>query len=177
MALRKRVNLRRLAAPIAVAAVLVVSGIVYAAASGYLNFSGSVGRNASCKLNIEAASNVNSSSTTLYQADPTVTATVDGSTRETLSFSTNLTYGDPAKEITFQVINVGNCYQELGELEILTSPSNGITVTWPDLDGLQLEPEASTGTMTIEVEWASNPSSQTTETMSARIDYFEYVPD
>ncbi|MCL2869819.1 hypothetical protein FWF48_03360 [Candidatus Saccharibacteria bacterium] len=177
MALRKRVNKRKLLAPIIAAAALVLSGIVYAAASGYLSFGGSVGRNANCKLNIESAINVDSTTTTLYQSDPTITATVDGATRETMNFSTNLDYQAPAKEITFQVVNVGTCYQELGALEILSSPSNGVVVNWPSLDGIQLPPESSTGAMTISVQWTSVPSSQTTETMSARISYSEYAPN
>ena len=176
MALRKRFNKRKLVIPVVAAAVLLVSGIVYAAASGTLTFSGSVGRNSNCRLNIEAATNVNPNSTTLYQPNSTVTATVDSATRNTLTFSTDLTYNDPAKNITFQVQNVGNCYQELSSLSIITTPSNGVTVSWPNLNGIQLPPGTSTGTLTVSVQWTSASSATTTETMSATINYSEYIP-
>jgi len=173
MAIRKPKSSRKLAVPVVAAAVLLLSGIAYAAASGALTFNGTVGRNKNCVLNIEAATNVNSASTTLYQADSTVTATVDAGTRNTLTFSTDLSYAAPAKEVTFQVMNVGNCTQELGTLSITGTPSNGVVVNWPSLNGIVLAPGESTGAKTITVQWSSSPTSTSTETMSATINYAE----
>ena len=172
MPLRKRLNIRRLILPIVVVAALIVSAIVYAATSGMLGINGSVERGSiQCKLNIEAATNEDPSSTTLYQSDSTIHATVDAYTRETLSFSTNLEYGVP-KYVTFQVINVGGCWQELDTMSIVTSPSNGINVTWPSgLNGMILGPTDSSGTQTITIEWASNSGATSTEYMSATIEY------
>jgi hypothetical protein len=173
MAVRKKVESRKLALPVIGLAALLVSGIVYAAASGTLSFTGTVDRNSNCKLNIEAATNVNPDSTILYQLDGSVIATVDAATRNTLSFSTDLDFQAPAKEITFQVQNVGNCTQVLGQLSITGAPSNGVIVNWPNLDGIVLAPGESTGTRTISVEWASNGTATTTETMSATVNYTE----
>jgi len=142
-----RRSLHALKATLLVATILVVglSIAVYAMSVGELNIAGSVRRVAHCKLNIEAANNVNHNSTTLFQADPSVFATVDAATRETLSFSTNLVYGAPAKEVTFQIQNVGTCYQQLNNLIINTIPANGVVVSWPYLDGIVLAPGESTG--------------------------------
>ena len=175
MAIRKKNESRKLLIPTIALSVLLLSGIVYAAASGTFTFSGTVDRNSNCKLNIEAASNANPASTTLYQADSTVTASVDSATRNTLTFSTTLDFAAPAKEITFQIQNVGNCTQVLGELSITGAPSNGVVVNWPSLDDIVLAPGESTGTKTITVEWSSNGGSTTTETMSATINYAEEV--
>lgn len=175
MAIRKRFKSRRLAIPMIAVAALLVSAIVYAAATGNLTFTGTVGRNSNCKLNIEAATNVNPNSTALYQADSTVTATVDSSTRNTLSFSTDLTYAAPAKSITFQIQNVGNCTQVLGSLAITGTPGNGVIVNWPNLNGMVLAPGTSSGTQTITVQWTTISSATTTESMSATISYSEQV--
>ena len=173
MAIRKRFRTRKLVFPMLALSILLVSGIVYAAATGNLTFSGTVGRNSNCKLNIEAATNVNPNSTTLYQPDSTVTATVDSSTRNTLSFATDLTFDAPAKNITFQIQNVGNCTQKLGSLSITGTPGNGVVVNWPNLNNLTLSPGTSSGTLTITVQWTTVSSATTTETMSATITYAE----
>ena len=173
MAIRRKNESRKIVAPVVALSVLLLSGIVYAAASGTFTFTGTVDRNSNCKLNIEAASNVNPNSTTLYQPDSSVIATVDAATRNTLSFSTNLDYAAPAKEVTFQVQNVGNCTQVLGALSITDTPGNGVVVNWPDLDGIVLAPGQNTGTKTITIEWSSDGVATTTETMSATINYVE----
>jgi hypothetical protein len=174
--MRKRVNHYKFTLLVAAIAILPITIAVYALASGSFNISGSVRRSVHCKLNIEAAANVNTGSTTLYQNDSTIFATVDVAARETLSFSTNLVYGAPAKEVTFQIQNVGVCSQQLGSLMVTRAPANGVVVNWPDLDGIILLPGESTGTKTITVEWISEPTSTTDEIMQAMINYIEYTP-
>jgi hypothetical protein len=174
--MRRRVNHQKFTLLVAAFLVLTVIGMVFALATGSLNVSGSVRRAARCKLNIEAATNVNTNSATLFQSDSTVFATVDIATRETLSFSTNLAYGAPAKEVTFQIQNVGTCHQRLGNLIITRTPANGVVVNWPDLDGIILAPGASTGTLSIYVEWITHSTSTTDEIMQAMISYMEYTP-
>jgi hypothetical protein len=161
---------------IAVFLFLSASAVVYASYAGFFRISGNVRRLANCKLNIEAAENVNPNSTALFQSDPTVFASVDAATRETLSFSTNLVYGEPAKEITFQIQNVGTCHQRLDNLVVVRVPGNGVVVNWPDLNGILLSPGASTGTQVITVEWTSQSTSATDEIMQAQINYAEYTP-
>ena len=156
--------------------VLTISVVAYASFSGYLRINGSVRRLKDCKLNIEASENVNPNSTVLWQADSSVIATVDAATRETLSFSTNLVYSAPAKEITFQIQNVGTCVQQLGNLIINRAPSNGVVVSWPDLNGIILSPGDSTGTRTITVAWTSSSIATSDEVMSAQIHYLEVAP-
>jgi hypothetical protein len=156
--------------------ILACSAFAYASYAGFLRVTGSVRRLANCKLNIEAAENVNPDSTTLFQNDPTVFATVDAATRETLSFSTNLVYSEPAKEVTFQIMNVGTCHQRLNNLIVTRFPGNGVVVNWPDLDGIMLPPGSTTGTQVITVEWSSNSTSTTDEIMQAQINYTEYTP-
>jgi hypothetical protein len=174
--MRRRVNHKKFTLLVAAISVLTVSAIVYALAFGSFEISGSVRRAAGCKLNIEAATNVDTNSTTLFQSDSTVFATVDIATRETVSFSTNLVYGAPAKEVTFQIQNVGTCHQRLGNLIVTRAPANGVVVSWPDLDGIILAPGASTGTLTIFVEWITHSTSTTDEIMQAMISYMEYLP-
>lgn len=171
--MRRRFKTKNIIIPVILLSIFLVSAIVYAAATGNLTFNGTVGRNSNCKLNIEAATNVNPSSTTLYQPNPTVTASVDASTRNTLSFSTDLTFDDPAKVITFQIQNVGNCTQVLGSLSITGTPGNGVVVTWPNINGMILTPGTSSGPLSISVQWTTVSSATTTETMSATITYTE----
>lgn len=173
MAVRRRFKTRTIMVPMVFLSVLLVSGIIYAAATGNLTFTGTVGRNSNCKLNIEAATNVNPNSTILYQPNSTVTASVDAATRNTLSFSTDLTFEDPAKTISFQIQNVGNCTQVLGNLAITGTPGNGVVVTWPNLNGMVLEPGTSSGPLAITVQWTTVSAATTTETMSATISYTE----
>jgi hypothetical protein len=161
-----------------IAAILILTGsvVAYASYAGFLQISGSARRLADCKLNIEAAENVNSASTILFQSDSTVFATVDAATRETLSFSTNLVFDAPAKEITFQIQNVGTCHQRLNNLVIVRVPGNGVVVNWPNLDGILLPPGATTGTQVITVEWTSQSGALSDEVMQAQINYTEYTP-
>lgn len=173
MAMRRRLKTRAIMTPVILLSVLLVSGIVYAASTGNLTFTGTVGRNSNCNLNIEAATNVNPNSTTLYQPNSTVTVSVDATTRETLSFSTDLTFKDPAKTIAFQIQSVGNCIQVLGNLSITGTPGNGVIVTWPNLNGMVLEPGTSSGPLIITVQWTTVSAATTTETMAATISYTE----
>ena len=171
--MRRRFKTRNLLAPVLGFGVLLFSGVVYAAMSGNLDFSGTVSRNSNCALNIESAINVDPSTTSIAQADHTIAASVDSATRNILTFSTNLEYQADAKHITFQVMNVGNCIMELEDLVIHQAPDNGVQVTWPDLDGIVLEPGETTGSKTIVVAWVTNPGATTDEKMQASIAYHQ----
>ncbi|MCL2002315.1 hypothetical protein FWG76_02830 [Candidatus Saccharibacteria bacterium] len=173
MAIRKKFKARKLMVPMVTASFFLVAGAVYAAATGAFTLSGSVGRNANCRLNIEAATNVDPSSTNIFQTDSTITAAVDAATRNTLSFATDLTYGATAKQVQFQIQNVGNCTQVLGSMVVVDAPSNGVVVGWPSINGLVLGPGQSSGPLEITVQWTTEPTATTSEIMSATITYSE----
>lgn len=173
MAIRKRFKQRDLAIPIAVFCVMLASGVVYAAASGYLTFQGTVSRASNCNLDIESATAPDPSITNIAQQDPTVASSVDSATRETLTFSTTLSY-EQTKYIRFNVQNSGNCTMRLNTMDIVQAPNAGITVVWPvSLNNVTIAPGGVSGPHVIAVSWLSDPTAATTVTASAQISYEE----
>jgi hypothetical protein len=103
-------------------------GIVYAATTGLLNFSGTAVINPNVKVVFDSARIENGTASDTYSISP------DG---QSLTFSVNLAGQDDYADIYFALANTGNVPVVLGNLTDTTPGADGtVTVTWPDnMDG------------------------------------------
>jgi len=153
-------------------ALLLLIGIVYAAATGLLHFSGTAMFNPNVKLAITDAA------ITDQATGESVSITPGG---DTLAFTVHLTAPNETRYVTFKVANVGNEDAILGALStVAPAASSGITVSWPTLDGVIVDTGTTMPTSdeyTIAVTWNSAYPQVTQDvTIVASIDYTQYTP-
>ena len=147
-----------------VLAVLLVTGVVYAAVSGILSFGGTS----------RFASNVQLMIVSPVVANPEAgdSATVNAA-GDTLNFSVLLLTPGESRQVSFHVENVGNTAARLGAI----SPSDlvtdsGITVNWPQMEGDVIEAGATGDVYTVTVYWDPAYAGTTQEAaFSATINY------
>ena len=156
----------------AVFALLLVSGSVYAAWTGVLNFNGTAELNQTFRLNI-----VDAEITDKKDSESIHVSTPAG---ETLTFSVELDAPNDTRYVKFAIKNVGNLPAVLGELDI-TDPEEdtGVKVDWPDLNDMIIAPWATTAEQTIAVHWDPDFAGSTTLTayLSATVNYEQHMPE
>ena len=155
---------RTLAIVLVMFVALLLTGIVYAAVTGTLDFFGT----SRFGTNVDLVF-VNESITGPESGDSVIVS----NNGHTLTFNVLMTTPGTTRYIKFKVENVGNVAAELGEL-VITGPtaSTGIVVTWPTLDGVVVEAGATSAEYTIEVYWdPAYPSVTADANFSATIDF------
>jgi hypothetical protein len=172
---RRRFRSKTLLVPVLLLSVFLVSGIAWAVTQGTLTFTGEVRGTIDCRLSIESTVDVNHTATEIAQADPRVSAMVDGATRNTLTFAAELDYQATPTQITFQVMNTGSCVMVLENLIINQEPTDGVVANWPRLSGMILYTGETTETQIITAQWQTNPTADATEIVRASIAYFQQI--
>ena len=158
---------RRMFTIIAAFALLLVTGIVYAATTGNLNFTGTAGFNTNVRLNI---------------IDEAVTSPVPGegvsvnAAKDTLTFTVHLSNPGETRYVKFRVENTGNADVVMGSLSYtLPEATSGITVSWPSLNGVTVATGGimpATGEYIIGVTWNPDYPNVTQDvTLTAGISY------
>ena len=124
---------------------LLLSGIVYAAASGSIQLQGSVVRNPWLNLDIDHA----------VVQDIRAGESIDIDDKR-VSFSVVLVHPGDFRVISFRLANTGNIAARLHDpVAHNPVPSSGVRVTWPNLNNTVLTPGNASDTFSIIVEWDS----------------------
>ncbi|MCL2694990.1 MAG: hypothetical protein FWE69_01540 [Clostridiales bacterium] len=130
---------------LAVLLLLLLTGVVYAATAGILNFAGTSRFSSSVKLVIVDEAVV---------APETGDSAAVNAAGDTLTFSVLMTEWGATRQVKFKIENVGNVDATLGAFTP-TGPTAdaGVTVTWPDLNGVLIAAGDTSAEYTISVYW------------------------
>ena len=160
---------KRLYAIVGIFAILLLTGIVYAATTGTLYFGGTANFNKNVQLHIVDEAITGQELGEVVQVNPA---------KDTLTFSLIFDTPGETRNVKFKIENVGNTDAVLGTLSVTDEPAgdSGITVDWPELNGEVILIGGTTSEFTIPVQWSSSyPEAKTEVTMSAQISYSEYT--
>ena len=151
-----------------VLAILLLTGVVYAAVTGTLHFGGTSHFNKHVDLDIVDEQ---------IQGSHTGDNVYVSANRDTLSFNLAMPEPGQTRRVTFRIKNTGNTNAQLGTLTT-TDPleNSGIAVTWPNLNNTIVNAGETSQEYTVEVHWqAAYGSASQDATFSASINYAEAV--
>jgi len=127
---------------------LMLTGIVYAASTGNLEYSGYVARSVNVDLQIANATLLNPRTGETVTVSPALDY-------KTIQINVNLVQPGDERIIEFQIENIGSVSATLDNL-ITSNPDptlSGIIITWPQLTNLTILPTQTSQVFQIKIKW------------------------
>ena len=126
--------------------IVLFTGVVYAAESGSLTFTGRVARTSILDLELE---NISLNDIRFGE----IVETADAN-KKSMRFYVLLTQPGDTRIINFNIVNAGNMAARLQELDVVTpEASAGVAITWTPLANLVIMPGESAGPFAVTITW------------------------